>query len=173
MPEIIRARDCVVFFKGDSQTVALSDEMVIGGWPGGQGVQWVSSSVKDERVVTYSKGLYGGFLVWGSDEVGDQYTAMTKNQTVYRFATMLSGGCLISTTSYERYTYLSRVGNGPLVELSYNANDILYLSLRGLWTKEDELTLSGDPLAPCFFTGFVAQAPKPSNRFFLGIQTSM
>ena len=172
MPEIIRARDCIVFFKGDSYMVAVDDAMVRGGWPGGQGVQWTSSGA-DERTVTYSRGLYGGFLVWGSDESGDKFVSMSKSQLTHRYATIFLGGNLISTTSYERYTYASRVGGGPLVPLVYNANDPLYFSLRGLWTKEDELTLSGDPLMPCFFTGFVAQIPKASNKYFLGIQTSL
>lgn len=172
MPEILRFRDCIVFFKGDTQTVAVSPAMVAGGWPGGQGVQWVAST-SDERVVTYSEGLYGGFLIHGSDEVGDRFTAITRQQPVYKYATMFSGGCLISTSSYERYTYASRIGGGPLVPLTYQVQDILYLSKRGLWTKENELTLSGSPLAPAFFTGFVAQTPKASNQLFLGIQTSM
>jgi len=172
MPEIIRSRDCEVYFKGDTQTVAVDAAMVAGGWPGGQGVQWATSTL-DERVVTYSNGLYGGFLVWGSDEDGDKFTSITRQQPQYRYATLFSGGCLISTSSYERYTYASRVGPGPLVPLVYQAQDILYLSLRGLWTKQDEMSLSGHPLAPAFFTGFVAQVPKASNRFFLGIQTSM
>ena len=171
MAEIIRSRDCVVYYYGDRQTVAVSAAMVTGGWAGGQGVQW-ADSITDERLVTYSNGLYGGFLVWGSDEVGDRFTAMTRQQLVYRYATMFSGGCLISTTSYERFTYASRLA-GPLVPLVYAPNDVLYLSLRGLWTKEDELTLSGNPAAPCFFTGFVAQVPKTSNSSFMGIQTSM
>lgn len=172
MSELFRGRDCVILFAGDRQTVAVDSAMVTGGWPGGQGVQWADAS-QDVRTVTYSKGLYGGFLVWGSDEAADRYTAMTRQQLVYREATMFSGGCLMMTTSYEQYTYASRIGGGPLVPLVYAANDVLYLSLRGLWTKEDELTLSGDPLAPCFFTGFVAQIPKPSNSFWMGVQTSM
>ncbi len=172
MPEIIRSRDCVVLFKGDTTTVAVSQAMVQGGWPGGQGAQWVGSS-SDERMVTYSKGLYGGFLVWGSDESGDRFTAMTRQQAVYREATFFFGGSLISTSTYEKYTYASRLAGGPLVPLVYNINDPLYFSLRGFWTKEDELSLSLDPLAPCFFTGFVAQLPKASNSYFLGIQTSL
>jgi hypothetical protein len=171
MSEIFRSRDCIVLFKGDTQTVAVSQAMVDGGWPGGQGVQWVDAA-SDDRVVTYSTGLYGGFLLWGSDEVGDRYTAITSSQPHYRYATMFSGGCLISTTSYEQYTYASRLA-GPLVPLVYNPQDILYLSLRGLWTKEDELTIVVSPYAPAFFTGFVAQVPKAANGFFLGIQTSM
>lgn len=172
MPEIFRSRDCIVFFKGDSQTVVVSQPMCDGGWPGGQGVQWVNST-SDERIVTYSNGLYGGFLVWGSDETGDRFASMTRSQPTYRYATMLSGGCLISTTSFEKYTYASRTGGGPLVPLVYNIQDILFLSRRGLWTKEDEMTLAGDPFAPAFFTGFVSQVPKASNGFYMGIQTSM
>jgi hypothetical protein len=170
--DIIRARDCTIFFYGDRQTVAIDESMVQLGWPGGQGVQWTDATT-DERVVTFSKGLYGGFLVWGSDESGDRFTAMTRQQPYWRYATMFSGGCLISTSSYERYTYASRLIGPPYVPIVYQPNDILYLSLRGLWTKEDELTASADPLAPAFFTGFVAQTPKESNQFFLGVQTSM
>ena len=172
MSEIFRGRDCLVLFAGDRQTVAVDAAMVQTGWPGGQGVQWVDVAA-DVRTVTYSTGLYGGFLIWGSDEIADRYTALTRNQLVYAEATMLSGGCLMLTTSYERYTWASRTGGGPLVSLVYGANDVLYLSLRGLWTREDELTLSGSALAPAFFTGFVAQVPKASNAGFLGIQTSM
>ncbi len=171
MRDILYARDCICFFKGDTQTVTVSPEMAAGGWPGGQGVQWVDSPI-DDRVVTYSSGLYGGFLVWGSDEEGDRFTAITRQQPQYRYATMFSGG-LIATSSYEKYTYASRLAGPPYVSLVYAVQDILYLSLRGLWTKEDELTLSGSPLAPAFFTGFVARLPRASNRFFMGIQASM
>lgn len=172
MPEIIRGRDCVVLYAGDRQTVAIDPTLEVGGWPGGQGVRWIDV-LPDVRTVTYSNGLWGGFLVWGSDEVGDRHTAMTLNQVVYRFATFFSGNCLMMTTTYERYTYASRVGGGPLVPLLYAPNDVLYLSLRGLWTKEDELTLSGSALAPAFPAGIVAQVPKVTNQNFLGIQTSM
>lgn len=158
--------------KGDSTTVTVSSAMVSGGWAGGQGVQWVGV-VGDDRVVTYSQGLFGGFLVWGSDEPGDGYTAMTKQQIVYRYATMFFGNCLISTSSYEQFTYASRIGGGPLVPLVYLPNDVLRLSLRGLWTKEDELTITASPLAPSPLVGYVAQIPKSLNKFFLGIQVSM
>lgn len=172
MSEILHSRDCVVLFRGDAQTVALSAEMIQGGWAGGQGVQWAPGGA-GERTVTYSTGLYGGFLVWGSDEPGDRFTSMVGNQTTHRFATMLYGGNLISTSTYERYTYASRTGGGPLVPLHYVAQQVLYLSRRGLWTNEDEMTLAGALEAPAFFTGFVAKAPIAANQFFLGIQTSM
>lgn len=171
MSEIIRGRDCIVFFKGDTYTVAVDPLMVAGGWPGGQGIMWTSTGT-DDRVATYANGLYGGILIWGSDESADQYTAMTGQYRTYRYATFMAGGALISTSTYERYTYASRLAGGPFVPLQYGPNDLLYLSLRGYWTKENELTLSGSPFAPAFFTGFVAQIPKASNNMFLGVQTS-
>jgi len=172
MSEIFRSRDCIVFFKGDTTTVTVSSVMVSGGWAGGQGVQW-AGAIGDDRLVTYSQGLYGGFLIWGSDEAGDDYTAITRQQPTYRYATMLFGNNLMATRTYERYTYASRIGGGFPVLLVYQPNDVLRLSLRGLWTKEDELTLSGSPLAPSPLVGYVAQIPKPLNNEFLGIQVSM
>lgn len=170
--DIVRSRDCVVFLKGEAHAVVVSNAMLQGGWAGGQGVQWVDSTL-DELVVSYSKGLYGGFLIWGSNESADQYVSTTQSQIVYQRAVMMKGRALLSTSTYERYTYASRIGGGPLVPLVYSPHDLLYFSLRGLWTKEDELTLSGDPLSPAFFSGFVAQIPKANNQFFLGIQTSL
>lgn len=170
--DLIRSRECVVFVKGETFEVALDPAMVAGGWPGGQGVQWVNNTT-DEFTVTYSNGLFGGFLIWGSSESADQYTAMTNQQPVYGYAVMVAGRGLISTSSYEQYTYASRHAGPPFVPLVYGPSDLLYFSLRGLWTKEDELTLSGSPLAPAMPTGVVAQVPKAVNEFFLGIQTTL
>ncbi len=171
MAEIFRSRDCIVFEKDDSFTVAVDEAMVAAGWPGGQGVQWVGSA-KDEFIVSFSRGQFGGFLVWGSDEEGDDFVASTRNQPHYRFATMFAGAVLLATSSFERYTYASRQVH-PLVPLTYNVNDPLYLSLRGLWTKEDELAAIGDPDAPAPIAGYVAQMPKSLNNFYLGIQAAM
>src|SRR6185312_10228307 len=107
MAEILRSRNCIILYKGDSTTVTVSSAMVASGWAGGQGVQW-AGVVGDDRIVTYSQGLFGGFMFWGSDEQGDDYTAITRQQVVYRYATMFFGGCLISTSSYESYTRASR-----------------------------------------------------------------
>jgi len=170
MAEILRSRDCIVFFKDDAYTVTVDDALVAQGWAGGQGVQWTASP--DEFTVTFSYGLFGGFLVWGSDESADDYTATTRNQPHYRFATMLSGASLLSTSTYERYTWASRQA-GPLVPLSFSPNQKLYLSLRGYWTPEDELTASGHVKAPAPLAGVVAQVPKAQNNWFLGIQTVM
>lgn len=171
MAEIFRSRDCVLWYKGDSTTVTVSGAMLTNGWPGGQGVQWLNFS-GDDRVVTYSQGLFGGYLLWGSDETGDRYTAMTGQQITYKYAVLIFGGSLMATTTFERYTYNSRLA-GPLVPLTYTANAPLRLSSRGLWTTEDELTLSGSPLAPAPVVGFVAQVPKSLNNNFVGIQVVM
>lgn len=170
--DLIRSRDCVVFCKGATHNVAVDANLIAGGWPGGQGVQWVSSTA-DEPTVTYSAGLFGGFLIWGSDESADQYTAMTGWQVTYGHAVMMSGRSVISTSSYEKFTYESRIGGGPLVPLVYQPHQVLYFSLRGLWTYEDEMTLSGAPLAPAYHVGWVCQLPKAINEFFLGIQTRL
>jgi hypothetical protein len=172
--DIVRGRDCVVFSKGDAHPVIASPEMVLGGWAGGQGVQWTESHT-EEPMVTYSQGLYGGFMLWGSDESADKFTAMTGVSLVHpQSAVMMAGNAMISTSSYERYTYASRVGGSPLVPLVYKARDPLYFSRRGLFTVEDEAS-QGTPLsfAPAFFTGFVYQAPAPVNQFYLGVQTSL
>lgn len=172
MAEILRSRDCIVFFKSASTTVAVSDAMARNGWPGGQGVMWTPPN-QDVPTVTYSNGLYGGMLVWGSDENGDDYASITRSQPTYKFATLLVGGNLIATSTYERYTYASRAAGGPLVPLVYGINDLLYFSLRGYWSKENEADIIHAPYAPAFFCGFVAQLPKESNKHFLGIQTSI
>ena len=80
---------------------------------------------------------------------------------------------LISTTSFEQYTWASRQV-GPLVEITYAAQDKLYWSLRGLFTSEDEWTLSGDPRAPnTDFTGYVVQPPSALTEGYITIQTTL
>lgn len=171
--DIVRSRDCVLFCKGDAHVVTVDVEMLTHGWAGGQGVQWVESDLEGP-VVSYSEGLYGGFLLWGSDESGDDFAAMTRSQLAHPGSVvMMAGNAVISTSSYESYTYASRLA-GPLVPLVYSPKDPLYFSRRGLWTNEDEAS-QGVPLpfAPAFFTGFVVQAPSPLNQFYLGVQTSL
>lgn len=173
MPETFRTRDCVVFFKGDTYPVQISSDLAIRGWVGGQGVQWVSSEM-DDFVVTFSDGLYAGFLLYGSDEPSDRYTSWTRNQQVYNFSTCCAGGWLVAFRTYEKYTYASRVGGGPLVPISYKESDRLVFSLRGLLTNEDEWSLSGDPRAPNnYYIAFVAQAPTAENDYYLTVQTSI
>jgi hypothetical protein len=163
--DLIRSRDCQTFVKGETFEVAVSPAMVSGGWPGGQGVQWVNVTT-DAFTVTYSGGQFGGFLLWGSDESADRFTAMTGQQLAEGYAVMVAGRGLISTSSYERYTWVSRTGGGPLVPLVYGANDLLFFSLRGLWTNEEEA-----PNLPS--SGVVAQVPKAVNSYFLGVQFTL
>lgn len=171
MVEVLRSRDCIVWSKSAITTVAVSDAMVSSGWAGGQGVQW-TNSLGNERVVTYSNGLFGGYLIWGSNESSDQYTAMTKQHIAYKYGVMVFSGSLMATTTYERYTYASRLA-GPLVPLSYTSNQPLRLSLRGYWTNEDEMSVTSHVQAPSPVVGFVAQIPKSVNNNFLGIQVVM
>lgn len=172
MPEIFRSRDCVVLLKDDAYTATVDVAMVNAGWPGGQGVQWADGAPNDEFLVTFSEGLVAGFLVWGSDEAGDDHAAITRNQPHYRFATLCGGSAIILTTTFEQFTLASRLA-GPLIPLTYGVNDRVYFSLRGLWTIEDEMTISGHPLAPAFPAGFVCQVPKSINNLYVGIQTAI
>lgn len=168
-----RTRDCYVLAKGDTFTATVSSSLATSGWRGGQGVQYATSP-KDELVVQSSDGLFCGFLLWGSDEVSDKFTAMTGNQPFYRFAVIATGNWVMSTSTYEKYTYVSRTGGGPLVPIVYAPSDRLVFSLRGFWTKEDEWTLSGDPRgANDFYLGFVAQVPSAANDEYMTIQVSV
>ena len=168
-----RTRDCIVLFKGDAYFCEVADSLAASGWTGGQGVKW-SQNTKDGFFVEQSDGFYAGFLLWGSDEPSDRYTAMTENQVVYKFGTLCAGGWLIMTTAFERYTWLSRQGPGPLVEIVYTESDRLVFSNRGLWTNEDEWTLALDPRRPnVYYIGFVAQAPTAENGYYMTIQTSI
>ena len=173
MPELLRTRDVVILFKGDTYTVAVDAALCESGWRGGQACQWAPSA-RDEFLVTASDGLYAGFFLWGSDESSDQFTSMTRQQPTYKYAVVGGGGWLMATPTYERYTYLSRQGGGPLVPLVYKESDRLLFSLRGYWTTEDEWALSGDPRAPnTYYIGFVAQAPTVESRGYMTIQTSI
>lgn len=125
-------------------------------------------------MVSYSTGLYGGFLLWGSNESSDQYIATVGNQQEYAFGTLCAGGWLIATIAFERYTYASRQGPGPLVEIPYAVGQRLVFSLRGFWTLEDEWALSGDPRGSNgYFIGNIVQAPNASNNHYLTLQTSI
>ncbi len=170
MPEQFRTRNCVILYKGDTFTVSINATLATLGWLGGQGVTWAAAT-KDDFLVAPTDGGPGGFLLWGSDEPSDQYTAQTQNQPLYRFAVMGVGGWIFMTSTYERYTYASRQA-GPLVPITYTENDRLMFSLRGYWTNEDEWTLSGDPRAPNEnVVGFVVQKPTAVTDQYLTVQT--
>jgi hypothetical protein len=170
--EFPRTRDCYVLFKGDAYPVAVSQSMATQGWQGGQGVRWIDSP-QDEFLVDYSDGIYGGFLLWGSNESSDDLTSMTGAQPLYGYGTFCAGGWLIATRTYEKYTYASRQV-GPLVPINYVVGVRVLFSIRGLFTIEDEWTPSGDPRAPnTFYIGSVVQAPSADNNNYIVLQTSI
>lgn len=169
---ITRSRDVVTIVKGTANPVVVDQHMIQGGWPGGQAVTWVDSP-NDEFLVSYSDGTYGGFLLWGSNESSDQYTAWTKNQPLYGFAILCTGAWVIMTPTYEKYTYQSRQV-GPLVLNSYTVGQRLTFSLRGYFTSQDEWTLSGDPRGSNnYFIGYVVQVPTADLKGYITIQTSI
>ena len=174
MAEIFRTRDVTVHFKGDTYPVAVDPAMIATGWPGGQGVQWCDSPL-DEFRVNYSDGIYGGFLLWGSEETSDQLTGSSGNQLVYGYAIFCAGGWIASFATYEKYTWDSRHGIGPANVLNeYVVGERLVFSNRGYFTREDEWTKIGDPRAPNhFYVAYVIQAPRPENEGRLVLQTSI
>lgn len=172
MTSFLRERDVVTLVKGNANVVLVDSTLASNGWAGGQGVTWVES-VNDEFMVTSSDGTFGGFLLWGSNEDSDQHVSTVGGQTTYRFATMCAGSWIISTRTFERYTWASRQA-GPLVALSYQVGERLRFSLRGFFTKEDEWALSGDPRGSNqLFVGSVAQGPSDLTRGYITIQTSI
>lgn len=167
-----RSRDVETLFKGDSWPVAVNQPLAQSGWQGGQFVKWVDSP-RDEFLVGISDGLYGGFLLWGSNESSDQFISMTGAEPLYGFSTLCVGGWLIATRTYEKYTWASRQ-LGPLVAITYTEGVRLRISLRGLATPEDEWTLSADPRAPNnYYIATVVQAPSSDNNYYLTLQTSI
>jgi len=168
--EIFRTRDVVVFFKAVTFTVEVPESTAAAGWVGGQGFNWTTPT-DDNFIASVTDGIVGGFALWGSDESSDKYTALTRNMPTYKFVVLGTGGWVIATSTYERYTYVSRTGGGPLVPINYNASDRLRYSLRGYFTSEDEWTLSGDPRAPNnVYVGSVVQRPTPSRDNYLTVQ---
>lgn len=178
MSEQPRSRDCIILVKGDAYPVTVDDPLAVTGWKGGQGVKWVQPT-SDEFLVTTSDGYYAGFMLWGSNESGDKYTATTQNQPYYRFGTVGAGGWHILTTSFEQYTFQSRMAGGPLVPLVYHASDRLVFSIRGYWTKEvTEWVDSGIPALVArglnkYYIAFVTQAPSSYTNFYMGVQVSI
>ena len=174
MAEIFRTRDVTVHFKGDAYPVAVHPDMIAQGWRGGQGVQWVDSPL-DEFRVNYSDGIYGGFLLWGSDEMADRFLGMSGNQLVYGYAILCAGGWLASFDTYERYTWDSRHGIGPAnVPIVYTVGERLVFSNRGWFTNEDEWAKIADPRGNnTYYVAYVVQVPRPENEYRLVLQTSI
>lgn len=165
---MIRGRDCIVQMKDWSLPVAVASGF--NSWTGGVGVQWTGTNTGNSRFeVTLGVGQASGILVNGNIEAGDQFTSITDTAGTYRIATLFGGGFVVSTRSFEKYTLASRLVNSQ-VPLVYVPDTPLYISLRGLWTIEDELTIIGAANAPCQQTGWVTQAPGPGFQDYLGVR---
>ena len=144
---------------------------LVSGWVGGTGAMWFDAPT-DEFCVTQSDGHYGGFLLWGSDESSDKWTAMTGQQLKYGYAILCAGGWLISTATYEKYTYASRQGPGPLVPNTYVVGQRVVFSLRGLFTPENEQAV-GAGWSNTMYVAYIVQPPRAANNFNLVLQTSI
>lgn len=165
-PDIVRDRDVVVFSKGETFTVVIDSNLQTNGWQGGQGVTWTTTPKdSDTFIVTYSAGLPGGFLLWGSNESSDQFISYTQNQPTYRFAVFCFGSWVFSTRTFEVYTHASRMA-GPLVPITYIPGEPLFFSLRGLFTNEDESGLA-------FPVGVVAQIPSSVTNNYLTVESQL
>jgi len=170
--ELVRNRDVVVLVSDLTIPVMIDETMAQLGWVGGQGVTWAPTS-DDNFLATFSDGTYGGFVLWGSNESGDQYVAYTGNQPTYRFAVACVGTWVISTVAYEKYTLQSRLVP-PLVPNVFTPEQRLRFSLRGLLTPQDEWSISGDPRAPNnFLVASVIQPPSALNNNYLMVQTTL
>jgi hypothetical protein len=157
--EVARSRDLIIYKKGDAFAVAVSPDLAVSGWSAGQGAQWYDSG-RDEITVSLSDGLAEAFFLWGSDETADKFTSMSRNQPTYKFAVVGMGGWIISTSSFERYTYATRGLPNP-TPIVYTPSEDLFYSLSGKLTNEDEWSLSGDPRAPNDnVVGVAIQAPS-------------
>jgi hypothetical protein len=171
--EIPRTRDVVTLVKGSANPVLVTSGMAAAGWPGGQGVTWVNDPTGDDFLVDFSDGTYGGFLLWGSNEAADQFIAYTQNQPTYKYAICCTGVWIVTTATYEKYTLQSRL-SGPLVPNTYTVGTRLRFSLRGLFTPQDEWTITGDPRAPNdLLIAQVVQVPSSLNNNYLMVQTSI
>ena len=175
-------RDCVLFHKGDTMPIKISATLATRGWVGGAFVRWGDDGT-GEPGVDLANGTYCGFLPFGSNESGDQYTAITQTNVRSRTVSLYFGGNFLATTSYERYTYASRHGGGPLVPLVYSVQQFLYVSENGLLTNQDEsdpavnaggLFPDGTPITVRFlYFGICALPPSTLSNGYAYVQTNV
>lgn len=175
-------RQLSILHKGDSMPMKIDAAMASKGWVGGTFVRWVDDG-SGEPCVTIADGRYCGFTPWGSNEPADRYTAITQTNPTYKYITMFYGGNFFATSSFERYTYISRHGGGPLVPLVYSPQDFLYVSENGLITNQDEsnpavnpggLFPDGSPIVvPFLYFGLCAVPPSSLTDGRLFAQTNV
>lgn len=175
-------RECPIFHKGDSMPIRISSSLASSGWLGGQFVKWVDDG-SGQPVVALADGRYCGFMPFGSSEPSDQYTAMTNQNPLYKYVTLFFGGNFLATTTYERYTYISRHAGPPYVPLVYSAQDFLYVSENGKITNQDEsdpavnpggLFPDGSPILVRFLQfGICSVPPSAASKDYLFAQTNV
>lgn len=174
-------RDLVLVYKGDSITATIDADMAAAGWAGGTFVRWVDAGT-GELTVTTANGVFCGFAPFGSNETGDGYTSITGQNPRYKYVTMLFGGNMFYTRTYETETYKSRHGLEPYTPLVYTANEFLYISENGHLTNQDEsdaavnpggLFPDGTPITvPFAYFGVVAVPPASNTRNYIAAQCS-
>lgn len=131
-------RDLVFLRKGDTLTAKIHSSLT--SWTGGTFARWVADGT-GEPCVARADGRFCGILPSGSNESADQWNNFTGASLATGVTTVVFGGNLFATLSYERQGYLARNGLGPAVDLVYTANQKLYVSENGLITTENESDL--------------------------------
>lgn len=180
LPEL--ARDLVVFYKGDTITAQVADSLAASGWQGGQFGRWIFDP-SGFPTLAMADGRYCGFYLFGSSEAGDQYTAMTDQNTYYKYVVLGFGGNVFYTKTFEQYGYLARNGLGPMVPLVYAPQQVLYISENGKITNENESDLAtygahnfpdGSAVPDMSFTffGICAVPPMAKTNQYICIQTN-
>jgi len=161
--------------------VQIAPHLSTRGWAGGEFFRWVDIG-NGTPCVDIADGRYCGFSAFGSSEDGDQYTAMTNQNTVYDYANLYFGGTFFYTRTYERYGYMARHGLGPMVPLVYTSSQYLYVSENGRITPEDESDFvifpphpfpDGSPILARFvFFGVCSVPPQAACKNYIGVQTN-
>ena len=174
-------RDLVILHKGDTLPCAISPHLAERGWAGGEFLRWVDGG-NGQLTLDIADGRYCGFAAFGSSESGDQFTALTNQNTTYDYVVLFFGGNVAYTRTYERYGYMARHGLGPMVPLVYKPMTILYISENGRITPEDESDFGtfpphtfpdGDPILVRFvFFGICCVPPSDFTKQYIGIQTN-
>ncbi len=131
--------DTETFLSGNTYPVTIHNTLLSTGWVGGQGVMWTQGPVP---TVTCSDGRPAGFLLYGSAEP-PHFSSDHISKQRYGISFICFDNWVVAVRAFERYTWLSRQ-SGPLVHQTYNPSQRLRFSLRGLWTAEDEWSLTSD-----------------------------
>jgi hypothetical protein len=175
-------RDLAILHKGDTIAATITDEMSASGWSGGQFGRWVDNG-SGQPCLAIADGRYCGFFAFGSNELGDEWTAITNQNTTYDYVVLFFGGNVFYTRTYERYGYLARNGLGPMTPLVYTPQDALFISENGKITTENESDFAifpphnfpdGTPVpADSFvFFGVCVVPPSSANNNYICVQTN-